>query len=149
MEIFKVVLDVSKSGSTKLVHTIYYDVTSANTLAAGVLLKRYYQLRDVDNDGSHAKRIRKKIKFSQNYLTKIKAEKGVLSCTYCPRTNLIIEKKGKRIPDSFKATIDHIIPISNGGARYDEKNICVCCGKCNSKKGSKSVEEFLQKDLVI
>ena len=41
-------------------------------------------------------------------------------------------------------SIDHLIPISKGG--YTTKDNCVpCCRNCNSKKGNKSLEEFMDR----
>jgi 5-methylcytosine-specific restriction endonuclease McrA len=37
-------------------------------------------------------------------------------------------------------TLDHILPKSRGGATTWE-NICLCCLKCNMKKGSKTAQE--------
>lgn len=42
-----------------------------------------------------------------------------------------------------QATIDHIIPISNGGKRYNRKNICAACSHCNTVKGNRRVGKFL------
>jgi 5-methylcytosine-specific restriction endonuclease McrA len=45
--------------------------------------------------------------------------------------------------NSNLATIDHVIPLSKGGNKYDESNLVIACKTCNKKKGSMSVEEFL------
>jgi 5-methylcytosine-specific restriction endonuclease McrA len=66
-----------------------------------------------------------------------------LTCTYCRKTNLRIQFDNKKVPHNILATIDHIIPISLGGGVFDKDNVCVCCSKCNSKKGNMSIEEFL------
>lgn len=141
MEIQRVI-QKSKSGSTHIVNTVYFEVTSANTLAAAVLLHDYYRQRDVDKILTIGDKMRK-VSFSRTYLNKVVAEKGVLSCSYCPKTNLIIEEHGMRVPNNNKATIDHIVPISKGGGVFDVANVCVCCGKCNTKKGNKSLKQFL------
>jgi len=39
------------------------------------------------------------------------------------------------------ASIDHIIPISKGGENIID-NICWCCRSCNSKKGTKTLDEL-------
>jgi len=141
----------SHSGSTKWVETIYFNVDKPNTYASYVLLKNYYWERDEDNINSIANRMRM-IGFSRTYLTHIKETTGDLCCAYCPKTNLIIELDGMRVSNDSKATIDHIVAISNGGALFDYKNLCVACGTCNSKKSNKTVEEFLKNrknNLVI
>jgi hypothetical protein len=38
-------------------------------------------------------------------------------------------------------TVDHVIPTSKGGKNIYE-NVVACCGKCNSKKGDKSLKEM-------
>lgn len=38
-------------------------------------------------------------------------------------------------------TIDHILPISRGGA-HDVDNLQALCGSCNSSKGAKTMEEW-------
>ena len=40
-----------------------------------------------------------------------------------------------------KASIDHIVPISKGGA-HDFSNVQLAHLKCNLKKGSRSMEEY-------
>jgi len=81
--------------------------------------------------------------FSRKFLTSLLKKVGCLVCTYCERPNLVIELEGMKVSNSIKATIDHIDPLSKGGAPFDVKNITPCCGKCNSKKGDMTVEEFL------
>lgn len=39
-------------------------------------------------------------------------------------------------------TLDHIIPLSGGGAT-DVDNLTGCCARCNSRKGAKSLLRFL------
>lgn len=61
-------------------------------------------------------------------------------CFYC-RGRL----KFKPLPDEWhmQPTIDHVVPISAGGQnkRY---NVVAACIKCNSDKGSLSVDEFMK-----
>lgn len=150
MEVQKVVKK-SGSGSTKWVDTIYFEIDKPNTYASYILLKNYYWNRDEDNLNSIANRMRM-IGFSRTYLTHIQETTGSLNCSYCPKKNLIIELEGMKVPNYQKATIDHILAISKGGALFEYDNLCVACGKCNSKKGSLSVEEFLSnrpKNLVM
>lgn len=136
------VIQKSNSGSTKWADTVYFKIDKPNTYASYVLLKDYYWERDEDNAKSIANKMRM-IGFSRTYLIHIKETTGSLNCSYCLKTNLIIELEGMKVPNNQKATIDHILAISKGGGLFDYDNICVACGKCNSKKGDKSVEEFL------
>jgi 5-methylcytosine-specific restriction endonuclease McrA len=72
-----------------------------------------------------------------------------LVCVYCGKGGLVRE-----IPDStdkgmlsILATIDHIIPVSYGGSRYDPLNCLVSCYPCNNKKRDKvgaSFREFVE-----
>lgn len=59
-----------------------------------------------------------------------------LKCQYCGKKNLVpeIEDMSSARQRSILATIDHIIPISKGGAKFDPNNCVVACYPCNSKK---------------
>ena len=59
-----------------------------------------------------------------------------LKCHYCGKTGLVkdIEDMSSAAQRSILATIDHVIPISKGGKRFDVSNCVVACYKCNSKK---------------
>lgn len=52
-------------------------------------------------------------------------------CAYCERGNI-------------KLTQDHVVPISRGGA-HAMSNVVPACSLCNSKKGTKNVEQFKSK----
>ncbi|MEM1394126.1 MAG: RNA-guided endonuclease IscB [Cyanobacteria bacterium P01_H01_bin.150] len=58
-------------------------------------------------------------------------EKWGRECTYCGKKDIPLQ-------------IEHIQPKSKGGSNR-VSNLCLACEKCNQKKGSKSVEEFLKK----
>lgn len=135
------VVKKSSSGSTKWIDNIYFDVENAKAYAAAILLKHYYLQQDEDYIKSFAGRM-EMINFSRTYLTHVKQATGELCCAYCNKPNLIIELDGMKVPNNIKATIDHIVPKSKGGPLFDYANLCVACGKCNSKKGSMSVEAF-------
>lgn len=51
------------------------------------------------------------------------------SCSYCSATGV-------------KLTLDHIVPISRGGTNSPD-NIALACGHCNSSKGNKTLDEWL------
>lgn len=53
-------------------------------------------------------------------------------CYYC---------SGEFRPGVYKSTIDHVIPLSEGGAD-DESNWVAACHRCNQCKGSMSENEF-------
>ena len=56
-------------------------------------------------------------------------EQGGHMCLYCGATEDL--------------TIDHIVALDNGGP-HCEDNLLVACGRCNSSKGTKPLEDWLQ-----
>lgn len=58
-------------------------------------------------------------------------EKWGRECTYCEKTDVPLQ-------------VEHIEPKSKGGSDR-VSNLCLACEKCNQKKGSKSIEEFLKR----
>ena len=136
---------VSRAGGVRITDTIFDEMPHRNSLAALILLKNILRQHDVDYLSDIATRY-KKIAFSRNYLTKEKEVHGDLICTYCHTPHLHIEYEGMRVNHDIKATIDHIVPLSQGGEFFNEKNVCVACGVCNSRKGSMPAEEF--KEIV-
>ncbi|MEM6753782.1 MAG: RNA-guided endonuclease IscB [Cyanobacteria bacterium P01_C01_bin.38] len=58
-------------------------------------------------------------------------EKWDRECTYCGKKDVPLQ-------------IEHIHALSKGGSNR-VSNLCLACEKCNQKKGSKPVEEFLKK----
>lgn len=45
----------------------------------------------------------------------------------------------------YDLTLEHLIPIVRGGSVRDLRNLEVACSKCNNKKGSLTIEEFMAK----
>jgi len=41
-----------------------------------------------------------------------------------------------------RGTIDHLVPVSRGGARYSSKNVRACCRTCNVSKGCLTFDEY-------
>lgn len=136
----------TRTGGTKFVDTIYFE-PSPKTYASAVLLKDYYEQRDADFISSIEYRMRK-IAFSRNFLRRELKIKKNLCCSYCNKSNLRIEFNNMNVPNEIKATIDHVIPISAGGDIFSVNNVVVACGKCNTKKGSQPLEEFLSTHAV-
>lgn len=64
-------------------------------------------------------------------------------CAYC-RCELTFERaeRGKHIPT--KATIDHVIPLSRGGA-HRWSNVCLACWRCNLSKGNRLLAEWVRR----
>lgn len=66
-------------------------------------------------------------------LVTVQVVQSILSddlCAYC----------GRRI-DLPKRTIDHVIPLSRGGAHHPD-NLVMACGPCNSSKRDLTAEEY-------
>ncbi len=59
-----------------------------------------------------------------------------LTCCKCGKTNLKKEIQNNRDKEQLKtlATIDHIKPLSKGGAKYDHNNFQLMCYPCNQLK---------------
>jgi len=142
-----IISNKSNSGSTIQNNLIFETENSVKSLASLLLLNEYYKYLDEDYLDS--------ISETQNYLNKrfaylenILLEQGDLSCAYCGKSNLDIGHISIRdshldSKNDNLATIDHIVPRSaNLIDPLDESNWCVSCKNCNTKKGSKPVEEF-------
>lgn len=66
-------------------------------------------------------------------------------CYYCNRQT-VLPKRGKCFGFTpHLATLDHIIPRSQGGARGPTLNCVMACQKCNSERGSTDARLFLLK----
>jgi len=63
-------------------------------------------------------------------------------CFYCQRPIARPRVANKR-SGVRKATVDHVIPASKGGANKME-NYVAACASCNVAKDTKSIEEFLK-----
>ena len=58
-------------------------------------------------------------------------------CVYCGKQlNLVRDSSGY-------ATLDHIVPMSRGGANM-VRNVVPCCYDCNNSKGDKALLNFVQ-----
>ena len=65
-------------------------------------------------------------------------------CFYCQRPMLLRNghTDGAHMPGTL-ATLDHIIPISNGGAKAPTLNTVAACRTCNGKRGTKDARLFM------
>ena len=59
-------------------------------------------------------------------------EKHDRTCAYCDKTDVPLQ-------------VEHIVPRSKGGTDR-VSNLTLACKKCNTRKGNRSVEEFLKRD---
>ncbi len=74
--------------------------------------------------------------FSQiklRFLRRMERE-GKLICVYCQIQLKIYENQTKRLPEDM-ATIEHLVPISQGGLKYHESNFACACNGCNNRRG--------------
>ncbi len=97
------------------------------SMAALVLLGRTY--RDAE--------LAEWFEFRDEILDEAEARDGKLVCSYCKRDDLV-----RKLPDYVKkaanlATIDHMVPVSKGGEKYDKKNCAIACYGCNQRKADK------------
>ena len=161
---------VSGSGRTKEVDVILDEPTSSKSLSSYIMLKNKLgdqKLDSIDLKGNMSGlnkstlRILKKnpkIEISINNLKFLKyklKKKGILSCEYCGKSPLIIydifsnKKEGsdyikyKKFKKEDGATCDHKDPISKGGNRFNYDNLAVCCSRCNTLKGDKSYQDWI------
>lgn len=123
--------------------------------AASVLL--YKQLLNQDEDFIEHKTLSQHLvdgKINKSVIRRIFfrrliARYGSVYCRLCKRHDLVVNFRSKSGPaknpsrkdrkqDNW-ATIDHIIPISDGGLKYSFKNMMCLCNSCNNKKGNKRV----------
>lgn len=65
------------------------------------------------------------------------------ACAYCSCILTFARaERGKYV--ASKATIDHVIPISRGGAHIWE-NVCLACWRCNLSKGNRLLTEWVRR----
>lgn len=139
---FSIVTKKSSSGKTTWNNFIYNEPTS-KSLASLVLLNDYYHAIDYDYQATLEFRM-KRVEFSRTTLKRWQKQIGSLFCVYCDKPDLIIELEGMSVPNEYKATLDHIVPVSEGGEVFDINNVICSCGTCNKRKDSKSLDEFLK-----
>ncbi len=68
-------------------------------------------------------------------------------CYLCDRVLTDIKNTDGSVPMDY-ATIDHVIPRSNGGHNR-QTNKRACCWSCNNIKGSKSVGKSIRKIFAV
>ena len=116
-------------------HIVIVEDPHISSLAALVLLLRGYKMAEVA----------KWLKFREDVLDKFEKKHGKVFCEYCGRDDLVREmpegvKKSARL-----VTIDHVVPLSKGGGKYDRDNLKIACFTCNQKKGD-SMPEVISAD---
>ena len=88
-------------------------------------------------------------KFREAFLKEILERKGHLQCVYCHRDNLEVGEfdlgyMNKNVYNENLATIDHKLALAKGGDRFDGDNLLVACKHCNTRKGTKNFDEFIE-----
>lgn len=134
----------SKTRLTIFRHIVHPDIPCSKSYASLILLQDELQKQDVDYLSVFFNRFQL-INLSRTFLYNVQQKHGKLRCTYCGRWGLVIEFEGMKVPHHKKATIDHVVPISNGIDPFDTKNLVVACQKCNGKKGSLTLSVFLNR----
>lgn len=138
------IINKSSSGSTIFMNSIFMEPSSSKCFSSLLLLTNWYKELDPDEIEKRERRFRL-IALSRDFLSSVLEKDGHLKCTYCSKDNLQIEFEGMKVQKNIMATTDHIVAISKGGAIYDYENLCVACFYCNSKKGDKDLQTFLNK----
>jgi 5-methylcytosine-specific restriction endonuclease McrA len=134
----------SKSGSTVIKHTVYLDHPCSNSYASLVLLQDDLLKQDADYLANQYDRM-ELVRLSRAFLNNVLEEHGDLQCTYCRKSDLIIEEEGMKVQASRMATIDHVVPISEGADPFDTSNLVVACRICNGKKSNLTLSVFLHR----
>lgn len=61
-----------------------------------------------------------------------------ISCRYCGIETLVRKSpawKAARYPHGRERTVDHLLPVSQGG-KDELGNLCISCRSCNARKGT-------------
>ena len=129
-------------------HKILIEDPHIQSNASYLLLKNIYKLRERKEGRTAVPEWRRWLTFRNKYLRRQRRlNKGNLICAYCksefldPNLNNPFRKKIRKT-----ATVDHIQALSKKGKRYDGKNMCVCCNKCNNRKKDKAKNVFLKEN---
>lgn len=121
---------------------ILIDHPHPQSSASLILLKMQYMKRDSSRRVKSAKNEwRIWLNFRNRFMKKWKRDHGQLICFYCHKKDLYANINSP-FAAGREATLDHYIPQSKGGKKYDESNLRICCSKCNQLKKDKMPEEF-------
>lgn len=160
----ELVLTSKRSRLYREIDTILDEPSSSKTLSSGLLLRNKLKNDESGNLKDWVFRMfrnmPKKLSISLNNLKFLKDElkKGELRCEYCDKGPLTIYDNFSRSGEdeeylkypknsgnrSNGATADHKNPISKGGETHNYENLCVCCSRCNSLKGSMEYDEWMK-----
>ncbi len=139
----------------KVLHLVHTEEPHISSFAAAVLLHRSCQRIDEDyiEDADFKFRLAagtiNKGVIRRVFFRRLQKQ-GRLFCVLCKRDDLIVRypsrrkkkalpvKRRENDPDNL-ATIDHIIPLCEGGLKYSTRNMMCLCNSCNNKKSNYSV----------
>tara|TARA_R110000824_G_scaffold334168_4_gene520721 strand:+ start:452 stop:826 length:375 start_codon:yes stop_codon:yes gene_type:complete len=119
-------------------HLVLVDDPHITSMASLIYLTQCYRSQELSQW----------FKFKKKLLDQcLEDNNGKLVCAYCGRDDLIEEIPKIKQPANL-ATIDHIIPLSRGGAKMDKSNCVISCHRCNYRKSDIEVESFKKGNLV-
>jgi hypothetical protein len=142
----KILINSSNSGSTKQYHIVHENNVDIQSYAALILLNDDLKSQEEDENSEVQIYLNKRYDFLSNKLIQF----GVLTCEYCGKTHLGIGHRLKKDSDLDNknknlATIDHRVPKALKQIDpLDETNWSVACKRCNLRKGTKSVDDFIK-----
>lgn len=103
---------------------------SVKDVSTNSLKKRKSKIRRMKNNNRKTY-LRRRRQFLKAY----KKTHGVFKCYICGNSPLIDGlDDSKFLSDDRKLTIDHFIPLKDGGRYLDSRNFRVCCKRCNSRR---------------
>lgn len=85
--------------------------------------------RDERQAVRHAETVEREVEYNRYHAERVLARTGDSSCRSCGSTEDL--------------TVDHILPRSRGGGN-ERENLQALCRTCNSSKGARTMEEWLQ-----
>jgi len=113
---------------TESINLKFNNHTDLKSRHAYILLVSKLHQKDIDTF-----KAKKWLKNKKRLLRMLLVYNDTLHCEYCGRENLVAGKADGKNTRCDILTLDHYIPVSNGGSMYNEKNLIVCCNKCNQK----------------
>ena len=106
-------------------HRVLVDKPHVASLAALVSLSKVYG--DME--------LKQWLSYRNQILDEQIASEGTPVCVYCGMRDLLKDPiPGVRRYPANLATIDHVMPVSKGGGKFDRDNCVVACYSCNQKK---------------
>lgn len=128
-------------------HVVLYNPQETTSEASKVMLKDYLAKEENKanmNRAQATKNVRESEDFKKLRYELFDENKnqngGKIICSYCHR------ECNRTHMHPHQATVDHLIPLSEGGDPFSRDNLVIACRKCNRAKRSQSVEKFTAKN---